>query len=120
MSVEEVVACSMEGSWLWTHGHVPKRKFKGKAIAEAKSGYFESIEPYDYLSVVRGKVKHGWVLTVKGDSSGCAADFTIYFITEPLAEGTTTYEECLGEDGDFHPCEIYDGPHEATWLEPAL
>jgi hypothetical protein len=116
----ETFACDTYTSeWIWTHGHVSKRKFKGKVIAAAKQGYLEGIESHDYMAVLRGKVQHGWVLTVAGDAGHCGLDYTTYFITEPLAEGATTYEECLDPETDeYVACEIYDGPHPATWIEP--
>lgn len=58
------------------------------------------------------------MVTVEGDAAtGCGFDFTTFFLTEPLPDGTTTYEVGYDEDGEEYPLPIYDGPYVATWLE---
>jgi len=113
---EPVAMCRTDEVCYWTHGWVDKRKFRGALLSAASwPSSLEGEEEPD--TIIRGKVHHGWVLTVAGDTSGCGWDATIHFLHEPLAEGTETFEDTYDADGNEVPAPIIDGPHEATWWE---
>lgn len=121
--IHETTACDYSPSWLWVHGWVDKRKFKGRCLS-AVGRHWSALEgEYEKDQIMEGEVRQGWVLTCAGDLSGCGWDSTIYFEeNEPVVidgrwDGATRYDED-GEEieggGD-----IVDGPHQATWLEIA-
>jgi len=106
---DPVEMCHTFDNAYWCHGWVNKSKFRGRLL----SGYLVGEEdPHD---IFQGKVKHGWLVAVAGDTSGCGWDTTLHFFTDPLPEGTTHYGETYDEDGEEHPAEIVDGPHQVTW-----
>lgn len=145
--VEEPVAmCHTYETNFWAHGWVDKRKFKGSILPNAQD--YGGYEPRD---IFVGKVFHGWIISVAGDTSGCGWDTTMYFTkTEPVVVdgmcdvatsyepmckfhgadwGTKTFFNKNGHDWDTmneedcseeeHDAEVVDGPHKATWWEPA-
>jgi len=72
---EPVMMCHTEDSNFWAHGWQDKRKFKGRVLSEG--GLWDlGYEPRD---IFVGKVKHGWIISVAGDTSGCGWDTTMYF-----------------------------------------
>jgi hypothetical protein len=119
VALSEVFACDMGATWVWTHGWLDRRKFKGQLLSNHRSLDAD----YEVEDIIRGRVRRGWVITVAGDLSGCGWDMTTYFCkTEPLVvdgrwDGATTYDEYDGETEV--PAEVVDGPHPATWLEMA-
>lgn len=119
----DIYACDLDRVWLWVHGHVPRDKMRGAALSRLR--YLDAdVEPEQ---VFKGKVRHGWVLTVTGDLSGCGWDMSTFFEeTEPQVvedesgvrrwSGATRYDEAAGDDIEVD-AEVVDGPHVATWLE---
>lgn len=144
---EPVMMCHTDDANLWAHGWQNKTKFKGRVLAEANL-YDLGLEPKDIFT---GKVFHGWVISVAGDTSGCGWDTTIYFVKEEpvvvdgMCDVATSYEpRCKAHGADWgtktsfnknghdwdtmneedcseeeHDAEVVDGPHKATWWEPA-
>ncbi len=99
----------------WVRGHVNKEKFRGRLLSRASEGRLEG--DYEPMDIIKGNVKHGWLISCAGDTSGCGWDTSMYFLDEPLPEGTKQYEVwSYGEEGDVM-AEIVDGPHEVTWWE---
>lgn len=128
-AIEEPVSmCRTYENNYWARGHIDKTKFRGRLLSLASDRRLEGDE--DTHDILAGKVKHGWIVTVAGDWSGCGGDFSIYFLeTKPETEfienpedyfddwddeSKAAYIEEIGEPG-----QIVDGPHEATWWEPA-
>lgn len=117
--LEELYSCSLTDAWLWTHGHVDKRKFKGSCLSSL--GYFDA--DIEKEQILKGKVKHGWAITVAGDTSGCGWDATMYLETDKPEVvdgrwvGHTGYEYDDEDNETEVDCEVIDGPHEATWIE---
>jgi hypothetical protein len=121
--IEEVVACDYEQlAWLWTHGWVNKRKFKGECLSRTSRRGFDT--DFEEIEIVKGKVVHGWILTIAGDLSGCGWDATMYMERdEPvIIDGRWAGHEGVEYDDDDNEvdvdAQVIDGPHKATWLEP--
>lgn len=120
--VEEVFACDLATAWIWAHGWLDKRKFKGQCLSRYERRAFDA--DYEKEDLIKGKVHHGWVLTVAGDLSGCGWDMTCFLLdAEPeivdgryIAETTVEYDDEDNET-EVNP-EVVDGPHKATWLVP--
>jgi hypothetical protein len=110
---EPIAMCATQQLSYWVRGHVPKGKFRGALLS--KCGGLEGEE--DAYDIIHGKVQHGWLIACAGDLSGCGWDTTLYFLTEPLPEGTTTFHDEF--DGFPESGPIVDGPHEVTWWEAA-
>lgn len=107
-------------SWLWVHGHVDRSKFRGRCLSRATARDFEA--DWDVGDILRGRIVHGWVITVAGDDSGCGWDTTTYFRRhEPVVvDGRWRYDDDGGLPGDAAALfDVVDGPHAATWLEVA-
>lgn len=118
-TIEESYTCDLDVGWIWTHGWVDRRRFKGECLSKASRRGFDT--DFGEREIATGVVKHGWVLTVAGDLNGCGWDMTTFFeTTEPvIVDGRwperTTYEDEHDREVD---AEVVDGPHKATWLEP--
>lgn len=119
---QSVYACDFVTRWLWVHGWVNKRKFKGACLSHGFDGESDSPDE-DRRDIIKAKVIHGWIISVAGDASGCGWDVTSWLLdTEPSVvdgrwDGATTYDEDGNEaEGG---AEVVDGPHKATWMELA-
>jgi len=117
---EPVVMCHTYDNNYWAHGHQNKSKFRGALLKRTPWG-LEGGEDAD--TIIHGKVKHGWIIAVAGDVSGCGWDTTMYFqATEPKVVGGW-WKECPGitydgDDEERDAGEVVDGPHPVTWWEP--
>lgn len=99
----------------WVRGHVNPVKFRGQLLSKATNGMLEG--DYEPMDIIKGNIKRGWLISCAGDVSGCGWDSAMFFLEEPLPEGTKQYEVWT-YDGDVM-AEIVDGPHEVTWWEAA-
>lgn len=111
---EPVAMCMTDEVVYYVRGHVDKTKFRGMLLSRAP--YLEGGE--DARDVIKGKVQHGWLIAVGGDMSGCGWDSALFFLTEPLPEGTTQFSTYSYPEEDDINAPILDGPHEVTWWEP--
>lgn len=140
-TIEETVSCELDDGWLWVHGWIDKRRFKGECLSQVDSfEYLRSgFDDENRRAVAAGSVHHGYVITVEGDMSGCGWDTTMYFEeTEPTVveierrsdpldpetmgrvrvwHGASEYVDLGDADGE-RPATVLDGPHKATWLKP--
>lgn len=110
---EEVFSCYADRVWIWKHGHIDKRKFKGSIL----SGHPHSFDgEYEIEDIIKAKVVHGWVIAIAGDLSGCGYDESTWFgITEPkIVDGRWDF---AGLEDPVAEKIVIDGPHKATWLE---
>jgi hypothetical protein len=108
---QELFACSWGTVWIWKPGHLDKSKFKGWVLSNHRSFDAE----YDTYDLVRAPVRHGWVVTVAGDTSGCGWDTTTYLERDEPHIVDGRWVKFTTEEGV--PLEVVDGPHLATWLE---
>jgi len=119
---DPVSMCATFDNVYWAHGWIDKRKFRGHLLSRADSGRLEGEE--DARDIIAGKVHHGWVISIVGDTSGCGWDLTTYFETEEPhpVDGRWIDRLVLDEDEDGVevevPAEVADGPHKATWWSP--
>jgi hypothetical protein len=121
---EPVYSCDLDRVWIWEHGHVPRDKMRGKALSQRS--YLDG--ELEVEQILRGKVRHGWVITIdgEGDAWSCGSDYVTYFQTEKPEvvdgrwAGHTVYivDEGIEEEIE-RDSTVIDGPHEATWLEVA-
>ena len=123
MSTEAVYSCDLVQVWIWEHGYLPRDKMRGRALSRRLHLDAE----VEVEQILRGKVKHGWVITIdgEGDAWACGSDYVTYFVEEKPEivdgcwSGHTVYiEDDEGEEEDREPT-VVDGPHEATWLAMA-
>lgn len=116
----EVFACRMDTVWIWAHGHIDKRAFKGQVLSGEHHRRLDG--EYEKSAIIKAKVIHGWVLTIHGYDGGCGWDDSTWFQkNEPkIVEGVWRFE-ALGIDPLDGTSEkvarVVDGPYEATWLE---
>lgn len=117
----DIYSCDLDSVWIWTPGHVSRSKMRG--IGLSKRPYLDA--DVEVEQILRAKVRRGWVLTIdgEGDAWACGADFVTYFETEEpeVADGkwighTVLVDSETGEEEE-RDSTVYDGPHEATWLE---
>jgi hypothetical protein len=117
--LEELYSCNLTDNWIWAQGHWDKRKFKGACLSAI--GRFDS--DFDKEQILKGKVKHGWAISIVGDTSGCGWDVTMHLEdTKPeVIDGRWHHHTVLNYDDDDNEteedAEVADGPHEATWIE---
>jgi len=43
-TLKEVFACDYGPTWIWVHGHVDKRKFKGQCLSKVSSGGYNGLD----------------------------------------------------------------------------
>lgn len=117
--LEEIFSCDYDSRvWLWSHGNVPRDKMRGRALS-ARNTFDAEI---DVEQILRGKVVHGWIVTIdgEGDWSGCGSDWVTYFEKEKpdVVDGKWAGHPVENEELDDEvPATVIEGPYEATWLE---
>lgn len=116
---EPVSMCHTFTNNYWAHGHIPKAKFRGRLLSYASEFRLEGDE--DVRDILAGRVKHGWIISVAGDWSGCGGDYTIYFLENEPPDVGAVWEEpdpdLYEEDDEVPTGEIID-KQLCTWWEP--